>query len=286
VTTNEQDVLSECERLRRKGLYWDAVLLLSEGISSSSPPSAEFYFERGECYVDLGEFLWALDDFTAATALAPDTARYWTGRGHLLYTRLGRSAEAIDDLQRAISADPASPIPQQQLSLCYLELGNTDIAAEHASRALELDTANANSHFCLGLCHRAAKRLASALDEFFITATVAPENPHNWSALGGAYEKNGDAATALECYKKATELRPSASDYISMAAINLDAGNRTEAMACLNSASKLEMNDVQRLLFDCHLARAEGNQREKKAEIRDTIYKVLARWEETRDFGR
>ena len=63
------------------------------------------WFERGNAYVQFGNYEDAVNDFTQAIASDPNFSDAYYSRGHVL-GRLGKHAQAIDDFTKALSLNP------------------------------------------------------------------------------------------------------------------------------------------------------------------------------------
>jgi len=248
---NERRILDECKWLDKKGLHEDAAELLSQAIANT--PSAPLYCQRALHYECLGEYEKAFDDFSAAAQLEPDQMFHWQSRGVLLCQRLGRPADALQDFKRALSADPSSSVLHQHLSLCYLQLGDSDAASDHAERAIDLDGSDAYSYYCLGQCRLAAERYHSAAKQFETALRLEPRCARFWIGLCDASAGTGDLEKSQECCEKAIGLEPSAMSYIQLAEIQLGVENAEGAIESLKAASEFDLNEIERTLVGGYL---------------------------------
>ena len=65
-------------------------------------PNAQYHLERGIAYAKLGRLEEAIQDFTSAISLDPESSALYYNRG-TAYAKRGSFSEAIDDLSKAIS---------------------------------------------------------------------------------------------------------------------------------------------------------------------------------------
>ena len=87
----------------RSRCYEEALADFSKAIEIY--PSAEAYYHRGVCQLDLEQFSDALEDLTQAIQLNPQDPMAWNERG-VARIHLRDVREAISDFQSALEVDP------------------------------------------------------------------------------------------------------------------------------------------------------------------------------------
>lgn len=86
----------------------------------------------------------------------------------------GRLDEAQATLERALTVSPSSPVLLRELALVEAARGALDAAEEHARRAVEADSGDAESLAALGSVLEGAGRLAEAADLFARAVAIDP----------------------------------------------------------------------------------------------------------------
>jgi tetratricopeptide (TPR) repeat protein len=103
---------------------------------------------RGEVHCNLGNLELAVDDLTAAAAYYPNNPPGLYSRRAAALRQLGRTREAIADLDQAIAA--VSPLAAaafvadiyDQRGQCRMQLGESDLARQDFERAAQLKIQN------------------------------------------------------------------------------------------------------------------------------------------------
>jgi eukaryotic-like serine/threonine-protein kinase len=131
-----------------------------------------------------------------AVALAPDSAIGYAARSLVRQSQWDWEG-ARSDAERAVALDPRSAENRRRLAVIVEDItGKPDLAIGELRKATELD----------------------------------PLSPKTWMTLGNAYRRGGKPALAREAYLHALEIDPEFRwANMAMAAIELDAGNLSEA---------------------------------------------------------
>lgn len=98
--------------------YDEAIAEATAGISPKNMNQAKALAFRAVAYGSTGRPELALADFQAATKLAPDDAEHWRNAGACLKD-LGRHAEAVESLNRAIELNPKFVAAYFDRGFCY-----------------------------------------------------------------------------------------------------------------------------------------------------------------------
>ncbi|MGV7206790.1 tetratricopeptide repeat protein [Oxalobacteraceae bacterium A2-2] len=114
------NLVSSLLALERNQEALEQCLLTMEQVT----PTAEAYFDLGNCYRALGQPQAALDSFRKAVALKPDYAAAHTSMVPLLLD-MGLLDEAVQSSRAAVDADPGSPLLLSNL-LFVLSHASTD----------------------------------------------------------------------------------------------------------------------------------------------------------------
>jgi arylsulfatase A-like enzyme/Flp pilus assembly protein TadD len=106
---------------------------------------AEVLYVLGSRMAGTGELEAAYETFRKAVEAAPQDARLWQDLG-VVCSRLGRSAEAIADLEKAVALAPGSAVARNSLGVAYGRGGDLERARQAFEEALRLDPAYASAH--------------------------------------------------------------------------------------------------------------------------------------------
>jgi tetratricopeptide (TPR) repeat protein len=122
-------------------------------------------------------------------------ADYYAGESNL--------GAAMQEMQKAIAADPARSESYLNLALLQLRSNLTDQAEANFKKACQLDPKAMNAELALGGFYQARNRLAEAEQQFKYAIEVAPKNPAPREALVRLYMAEGKSADAEALLKQA-----------------------------------------------------------------------------------
>jgi len=107
--------------LRRTGRL-EAAASVYEQYLDEDPINVDILVEHGICLSDLDEFEQAVERFELAISLEPDHAGAWYNLAITLY-RMGQPEDAMAAMDKALQADPESPLTLAVLGSWYLAHG-------------------------------------------------------------------------------------------------------------------------------------------------------------------
>lgn len=119
------------------------------------------WFERGNAYVQFGNYEDAVNDFTQAIASDPNFSDAYYSRGHVL-GRLGKHAQAIDDFTKALSLNPKNANAYADRGTAYGSLGQHAQAISDFTEAIALKPDFANAYYNRAIGYFAEKKCADA----------------------------------------------------------------------------------------------------------------------------
>jgi Flp pilus assembly protein TadD len=181
-------------------------------------------------------FLFAPPDSKDATALL---------QKGLLSLQSGNLTEARDNLQAASRLDPQNPYPWTSLAEVYLRLKQRAQADEAARRAEKAGQGNAVVAHALAMYYAKTGQYAHAgtLEAQFAASPRADAGAGSRAA--GLYLNGGDAAHALPLARKAVADQPSADNEDLLGRSLIAAGQSSEGLQHLASASHSAPNNPQ-----------------------------------------
>jgi len=160
----------------------------------------------------------AIDEATNALRIDPERAEVRFVLG-LTLAGGGRRREAIEELNRALAIQPTYEEARRALGQTLADDGQIDAAVVELRKAIALRPNAFSAYSTLGFVFLGASRYREAADVLEEGVRVAPDNFSGYQQLGTAYQFLGDDAKALENYRKAIAIRPSAPAYSNIGAL-------------------------------------------------------------------
>lgn len=179
---------------------WSAALALFQKTKEKNPRFAEAWFYIGYCYVELGRYQDAIDDYKQAIRIKPDYANAHYNLG-VTYGKLERWQGAIESFKQAIIIKPDDAKAHCNLGLAYGELGRYRDAVESYKQAIRINPDYTVAHFNLGVCYGKLGRWQEAVEAYKQVVRIKPDDAEAHYGLGGSYFFAGDKGSALEEYK-------------------------------------------------------------------------------------
>ncbi len=177
----------------------------------TNPNDAGALNERASARVRLGRYAEAHEDLRRAVALDPKNADYQAGLGYVLW-KVGRPAEAIAAERAALKLSDANFTAHYQLGR-FLLLGgdpkNLAEAATHLRRALELDPRRSEVRFDLLTAYRALGDQPNAIAQLNLLQDARPADPRVTYADALLASDRGDLNAAINSFRDTLRLDPS-----------------------------------------------------------------------------
>ncbi len=185
-----------------------------------------------------------------------------------------RFSEAIQAFENTLSIAPKFAAAQNNLAYVCLELGQLELARQHARRAVDLDSKFAGARLNLGIAARRLGQLAEAEMQLQLSVTLDPESAAAQHQLGLLLADLGKPQAAQRCFEKALELDDKrCQSYVALADLLRGLGRFASAVGPRQSALALRPHDST---LPIELARdlaASG----KHAEARDLLRQTIVR---------
>jgi tetratricopeptide (TPR) repeat protein len=134
-------------------------------------------------------------------------------------SRLGRHAEAIEEVQRARELDPLSLAINNAVGIVYLMARRYDDAVKQLIANRELSEDYYRTYMNLGRCYVEQDKCQQALEALARASELSGENPFVVATLAHGYGRAGDKAKARELLSSLKEI--STSKYVSPVSIAL-----------------------------------------------------------------
>ncbi len=174
---------------------------------SVNPVHRQALFMRGQLRLRRGDLAGAMVDFSEITFLYPLLPDGYEGRAWV-YDRLGRTVEAIGQLDLAISREGANALLYEERGLALLAVSEADSAIADFGRALSIDPSlsrsyagRAEARYQLGMFSLAIADCDSAL-------ALDEGDADAWLTRGRSADDSGQFGVAVASFRKFLELVP------------------------------------------------------------------------------
>jgi tetratricopeptide (TPR) repeat protein len=172
------------------------------------PEYHEAYGMRAQSYMAKGDFEAAVRDATEALRYNPYSVQYRQDRGNA-YMKLGRTSEALKDLNDAIGRSAAiRPILFYLRAQLHASQNRLDEAIADYSKAIGEMPENGDLYFLRGSAHEAKKDYEQALSDYNRMVEFSPKNVAYWTTRGNFFMQRGDHEGAIADYSEAIKLAP------------------------------------------------------------------------------
>ncbi|MFI5129096.1 MAG: tetratricopeptide repeat protein [Chitinophagales bacterium] len=148
-------------------------------------------------HIDLHEWRWksAEEGFRRAIDLDPGyiLAHHWYA---LCLTAIGKTNEAVTQMEKARELDPLSTRINADLGMAYLSAGRYDEAIAQEQKTLELNPRSAGARWIRGMAYQQKKMFEQAIKDYQSALELSPNNPNFLAALGHVHASNGNTLAA------------------------------------------------------------------------------------------
>jgi serine/threonine protein kinase/tetratricopeptide (TPR) repeat protein len=198
-------------------------------------------------YKDNRDVLWAQKALVAAQQaerLNPNLAEVHLSLGSV-YSTTGKTAEAIEQLKRALSLAPNSDEAYRRLGDAYKSVGNKQEALAAYQHAVTANPYYWYNHNALGGAYLKFGETAKALEEYQRVTELAPENAAGYLNIGAVYFSQGRYAECIPHFRKALELQPDSDTYSNLGTAYFFLKRYDEAVSMYAKAVELNPKDEQ-----------------------------------------
>jgi tetratricopeptide (TPR) repeat protein len=148
-------------------------------------------------HINLHEWKWesAEEGFRKAIALDKSyiLAHHWYA---LCLTAIGKTNEAVTQMETARELDPLSTRINADLGMAYLSAGRYDEAISQEQKTLELNPRSAGARWIRGMAYQQKNMFDQAIKDYQSALELSPNNPNFLAALGHVYASSGNTAGA------------------------------------------------------------------------------------------
>jgi tetratricopeptide (TPR) repeat protein len=239
---------------RQSGFYRDYETLVRETLARN-PASPFLHGNLGVQLMLHPEGIpEAVSEFQKAVRLQPDSAVFHDNLGLALASMPGRQQEAIAEYQTALRLNPHLQAAHLNLGLALMSMPGRqqDAIAEYQKAIAEYQTTAGTEpdfwqpHLNLGIAYaQIPGRQADAIAEFQIALRMKPDSVLAHFHLGNSYQAEGRLEEAIDQYRAAMRIDPSATDvrYELAYALARIPGRVPEAVAECQELLRISPND-------------------------------------------
>jgi tetratricopeptide (TPR) repeat protein len=175
-----------------------------------------------------------------ALAAAPDHPALLHLAGLVAY-QLGRTADAVLHLERAVAGDRMVAAYHDNLGLALRAVGRVDEAAAAHRQAAVLDRSTPGPKFNLGAALQSLGRHDDAIAAFRRALAIAPDYPEVHNAMAVSLAQSGKLDLAASHARRALATRPGYADaHLTLANILATEGQSAEAIAHYGEALRVD----------------------------------------------
>lgn len=199
------------------------------------PDSMLGYLKRGETYLRRHDLDLALRDLRRAADLDPAAPRVMELLGDVNYG-LGRFERAAEGFQAYVSLDDRSPRVFYKLGLARYRAGQVAVAIAALERAVALDDRFAEAYYLLGLCYRDQQKPQESLTALQRSVALAPALLHAREELADLFGRQGRSDDRISQLAALLALDPAPSREVALGLAYARAGRPDTAIMTLSHA--------------------------------------------------
>ena len=251
-------LLARGEQALQTGNNYEAIEDFS-GALALRPDSMVAYYRRGEAYHADHHDDWAIRDLREASRLAPDAVQPLVALGQV-YDDRNEPIEAArwygEAADRLHDEDPAL---LYALALARYRAGSPAAAIDPLRRAIERNDSVAQTHYLLGLVYRDMNRIDEAIDALQRAIKVSPSLTPAREELADVFRSQGDLVEEMSQLQDLAALDRNDERHIAIAMAHTRRGQFDLALATLAEVSPaaVDTSHLQLTRGRIYLARAE-----------------------------
>jgi|GEM_PF-5471087 len=181
------------------------IKLLSTRISES-PQSADLYNQRGNLYVQLGNYRQAFSDYTNSIKLNPNHYNAICNRANI-YSLLGHDDNAIINYTKALKICPDHYKAVYNRGLIYSKHGEYDKSIEDFNYAINIKPTFVNAYVGRGVSFAKKGNLDLALEDLNAAIDIDPNNEEAYYNRGMVFKLRNEIQKSEQDFDMAIRLR-------------------------------------------------------------------------------
>ena len=221
-----------------------------EATTEPGPPvtaemTIEEHFQKGNEYIQAGQFDKAVVEFEAVLKEEPDRVSALTNLG-VAYYNVGRLDDAIAQYQKALEVGPDDADIHSNLAAAYVQKNDLAQALAEYQKAITINPDLAQAHFGLAVVYLQQGQNDQALGELqkfqqYDDGTDKLATAQSNIYLGAIYLDKGEAEKALVEYQKALQIDPKLpAAHFGVGLIYAQLGQKDQAIKSLEEFQKYD----------------------------------------------
>ena len=179
------------------------------------PDDSTALYQRGHCYLSLGSYRKALDDFIQAFELTDLKNSHGSFNIGKCYFGLGDLYKAIEFFELTLKLEPNDKYSFFQLGYCYASFSSPekDKALHNYNEAIKLDSNYYDAYFNRGLLYATQyKNSKQGHSDLERSIEIWPENKYSYLYNGILYREEDDLGNSKDTFDKLIEIYPDFAD--------------------------------------------------------------------------
>ncbi len=231
-------------RLKKDRFWADQALSAAQQAQELNSSLPEVYLALGDVYRATGKSAEAISDLNHALTLAPNSDEAYLLLGKA-YSAEGNLKQGIPALKRAVQIDPYYWVNPDELGKAYYAAGNYALALRAFQRVAQLAPDKAAGYENSGDVYMQEGKFGQAVPSLTRALQLSPSF-QQYSNLGIAYFYTKRYADAVKEFEHALALSPNQEDVVgNLAEAYLFSGQKDKAQQTFNHAISLAYKDLQ-----------------------------------------
>ncbi len=230
--------------LKHASFWTDKALAAARRADSENDAMPEVHFALGSVYKQIGRTAEAVGEIQRALQLRPNSDDGYVRLGQV-YLNTKRSEDAVTALKKAVELNPYYWNNYYELGKAYFKLGRNKEALKQFERAKELDPTNPSLRNSIGIIYSRQSLWKKCIPEFQQAIALQP-SPKAYANLGTAYFFLGRYGDAIAMDEKALQMDPKNVVFEGgLADAYRQAGQYEKAQATYDKAIELSYDQLQ-----------------------------------------
>ena len=191
--------------VRQTGIWKDGITFWNYIIEKKPSRVDAAYINRGNIYLNHGQFEDALRDYDIALTINPDLIVGYSNRAQV-YIRLNKHKNAMKDLTTALTLNPRYVLGYVYRSMMYNWYGDHDKALADLTAAVTIKPDFVSGYYHRGNTNLLIGQYDNAIADFSKALSLAPNSPEVYFHRGKAYLKSGSAKQAEQDFEVACKM--------------------------------------------------------------------------------
>lgn len=246
----------------------------------TNPDNCRAYLILSLCYINQNDISSAMSNANKGLDYADKKDKrlmcdLYHARGKA-YSMMGDTAKALVDIDKSLSFSKQTYVYEERLKI-YGAQSKYDLAAADAKMIIDLDPADYNGYYYLGMCYDRMGDTKEAIQQFTYAVNLSPDTDNNYIERAACYKKTNSYPLAARDYVTAIGAGEALSPY----KLNAITSASLVMMPQLEKELRriiLLATDEQSLVYRLYLAECYriNNMEEKAIPQYDAITKVSA----------